>query len=82
MFNTGFDPEKIIEEQGLSQINDEKEIENAVKEVISQNPNVLEDYKAGKQNAMQFFIGQTMAKTKGKANPQIVREILNRELIK
>ncbi len=80
MFSTGLDPEQIIKEQGLIQINDKKEIESAVKEVIISNPNVVEDYRAGKQNAIQFFIGQTMLKTKGKANPQIVTEILNREL--
>jgi len=82
MFKTGADPSHIIEEKGLTQITDESEIENIIKEVISNNPKVIEDYKKGKANAFQFLIGQIMAQTKGKANPQIVNEILNKLLTK
>ena len=80
MFKTGADPSHIIKEKGLTQITDEAEIEKIVKEVISKNPKVVEDYKKGKANAFQFLIGQVMTQTKGKANPQLVNEILNKTL--
>ena len=80
MFSTGADPSHIIEEKGLSQITDEAEIEKIIKEVISKNPKAVEDFKKGKAHAFQFLIGQIMAQTKGKANPQIVKDILSKEL--
>jgi aspartyl-tRNA(Asn)/glutamyl-tRNA(Gln) amidotransferase subunit B len=82
MYKSGADPLHIIEEKGLSQISDEGEIQMAVKEVISQNEKVAADFKAGKQNALQFLVGQVMAKTKGKANPQMARNLLQKELTK
>ena len=82
MLKTGIDPSHIIKEKGLVQISDEGEIEKIIKEVILNNPKVVEDYKKGKENAFQYLIGQIMAKTKGKANPQIVRDILNQILTK
>ena len=80
MFKTGADPSHIIEEKGLIQITDEAKIEKIVKEVISKNQKAVEDFKKGKAHAFQYLIGQIMAQTKGKANPQIVRDILNRTL--
>ena len=80
MFSTGADPSHIIEEKGLSQITDEAEIEKIIKEVISKNPKAVEDFKKGKENAFQYLIGQIMAKTRGKANPQIVKDILSKTL--
>ena len=80
MFKTGADPSHIIEEKELDQITDTSEIENIIKEVISKNPKAVEDYQKGKENAFQFLIGQIMAKTKNKANPQIVGDILNKTL--
>jgi len=82
MFSTGADPSHIIEEKGLSQITDETEIEKIIKEVISKNPKAVEDFKKGKENAFQYLIGQIMAKTRGKANPQIVKDILSKTLTK
>jgi len=82
MFKTGADPSHIIEEKGLIQITDEAEIEKIVKEVISKNQKAVLDYKKGKENAFQFLIGQVMAKTQGKANPQIVRNIFKEKLDK
>jgi len=82
MFKTGADPSHIIEEKGLSQITDEAEIEKIIKEVISKNPKAVQDFKKGKETAIQFLIGQIMAQTKGKANPKIVRNILNKHLTK
>ncbi|MBI2041819.1 MAG: Asp-tRNA(Asn)/Glu-tRNA(Gln) amidotransferase subunit GatB, partial [Candidatus Nealsonbacteria bacterium] len=76
MFAKGLDPSHIIKEKGLTQITDESEIENIVKEVISQNPKPAEDFKNGKENALQFLVGQVMAKSHGKASPQAVRQAL------
>jgi len=80
MFSRGSDPVQIIKEKGLTQITDEPEIQKAVKEVIVQNPKAIEDYKKGKETALQFLIGQVMAKTQGKANPGIVSQILKKLL--
>jgi aspartyl-tRNA(Asn)/glutamyl-tRNA(Gln) amidotransferase subunit B len=82
MFSTGGDPSNIVDEKGLSQISDQGEIKKIIKEVILANPKVVEDYKGGKQNAFQFLIGQIMQKTKGKANPRSVKDILTEELTK
>jgi len=82
MFSTGADPSHIVEEKGLVQITDEAEIEKIIKEVISQNKKAVEDFKKGKENAFQYLIGQIMAKTRGKANPQLVRDILSKALTK
>jgi len=82
MFATGADPSHIIEEKGLIQITDEKELEIVISDAVFQNTKAVEDYKKGKENAFQYLIGQVMARTKGKANPQIVKEILNKILTK
>ncbi len=75
MFRTGKDPSNIIEERGLEQVSDAKKLENIALEIIATNEKVVADYKSGKQNALQFLVGQMMAKTKGKANPKITREL-------
>ena len=76
MFETGADPSNIIEEKGLVQVSDELEIEKAVKKVIEENKNAVEDYKKGKQNVLQFLAGQVMAATRGRAKPEIVQKLL------
>lgn len=80
MFETGGDPSQIIKDKGLEQITDSGEIEEAVREIIKANPKPVADYKEGKERVFQFLIGQVMAKTKGKANPQAVSEILRKLL--
>jgi len=82
MFSTGADPSHIIEEKGLSQITDEAEIGKIIKEVISKNSKAVQDFKKGKETAIQFLIGQIMAQTKGKANPIIVNKVLKQTLTK
>jgi len=82
MFKAGADPSHIIEEKGLVQITDGAEIEKVIKEVISKNPKAVNDYKKGKPNAFQYLIGQIMAQTKGKANPQLVNKLLKEGLTK
>jgi len=63
-------------------VSDEEELNAAVLEAISANPGPVADYKKGKQNSLMFLVGKVMAATKGKANPQIVIQILRGELEK
>jgi aspartyl-tRNA(Asn)/glutamyl-tRNA(Gln) amidotransferase subunit B len=80
MFKTGADPSHIIEEKDLSQITDEAEIEKIIKEVISKNSKAVDDFKKGKGNAFQYLIGQIMAASRGKANPDITSKLLTKIL--
>ncbi len=76
MINTGKSAKDIVEEKGLSQVSDEGELERFAKEAIEKNPKVVQDYRSGKKNAVMFLVGQVMKATRGKANPQKVRELL------
>lgn len=76
MFDSGKDPSQIIVDKDLSQISDEGALEEIVKTIIANNQNVVEDYKKGKEQALQFLVGQVMKETKGKANPGVAKEIL------
>jgi len=78
MLQTGKDPSQIIEDRGLSQIGDEKEIERIVKNIIEENQEAVQDYKSGKQNALQFLAGKVMAATRGRAKPEIVQQLLKK----
>jgi len=80
MFETGKNPDDIVSEQGLSQISDTSEIEEAILEVIKSNDQPVADYKAGKEQALKFLVGQVMKATKGRANPQMVNELLKKKL--
>ena len=80
MYQTGGDPTQIIESKNLMQVSDTGELDKIAEEIISKNQKSVEDYKSGKQNALQFLMGQVMAATKGKANPQIVITILKNKL--
>ena len=73
-----FDVLKHIGEEGLAALSDKKEIEKYCKEAIAENPKAAEDYKKGEEKALHFIIGQVMKKTKGKATPKEVNEILKR----
>lgn len=76
MFVSAKRPEDIVKEKGLIQISDEGELIEIVKQVLAENQQSVEDYKAGKDKAMGFLVGQSMKATKGKANPQIINKIL------
>ena len=80
MFKTGADPSHIIEEKGLSQLTDAGEVEKVIKDIISKNPKAVEDYKKGKTAALQFLVGQVMAATRGRAQPDTVQQLLKKEL--
>ncbi|MUG46584.1 Asp-tRNA(Asn)/Glu-tRNA(Gln) amidotransferase subunit GatB [Paenibacillus sp. FSL W8-0186] len=76
MLQSGKLPQQIVEEQGLVQISDEGAILAIVNEVIADNPASVEDYKAGKEKAIGFLVGQVMKRSKGKANPGLVNKLL------
>ena len=70
------DPEIIVKEKELVQITDNSEIEKIVEQVLAENPQSVEDYKAGKSNALKYLVGQSMRLSKGKANPQMINEMI------
>src|SRR5277367_5922009 len=80
MFATGDAPGAIVEKQGLAQVSDSGAIEKLCDEVIAANPKSAEDFRAGKAAALNFLKGQVMKLSKGKANPALVGEILEKKL--
>lgn len=82
LIENGGDPEKIVEEKGLVQISDEGQLREVVIEVIKNNEKSVSDYLAGKQKAIGFLVGQVMKLTKGKANPQMVNQLIVEEIEK
>ncbi len=74
------DPTTIVEEKGLKQQSDPKELENIINKVISENPKNVDSYKSGKDKLFGFFVGQVMKNSGGKANPKLVNEILKKKL--
>lgn len=80
MYYEGGDPTDIMSERGLEQLDDSAALEEAVQKIIAANPAQAEQYRGGKLTVFQFFIGQVMAATQGKANPKIVRELLEKLL--
>ena len=80
MFDKGGDPSTIVEEKNWKQMSDNSELENIIKSVIEKNPKAVEDFKAGKQNSLQFLAGQVMAVTRGTAKPEKVHQILKKLL--
>ncbi len=79
-FQSGKPPRKVVEEEGLLQISDQSELEEIVDQVISDNPDSIESYRGGKTKALGFLVGQVMKATKGKANPQLVNELLIKKI--
>lgn len=82
LVENGGDPETIVKEKGLVQISDEGALLKVIDEAINNNPQSVEDFKAGKQKAVGFLVGQIMKATKGQANPQMVNKLLVEELNK
>ena len=75
-------PDEIIKENGWIQISDEGAIKEVVIKVLNSNPQSVADYKAGKERALTYLVGQAMRETKGKANPQMLNKMLVEELKK
>ena len=82
LFEKPRDPEEIIEEKGWIQISDEGAIKEVVLKILESNPQSIADYKAGKDRALGFLVGQAMKETKGKANPQMLNKMFLEELNK
>ena len=77
---SGHAPDRIVKERGLVQVSDASHIETAVEKVMAENAAEVQAYRAGKTKLLGFFVGQVMRETKGKANPQVVNEVLKSKL--
>jgi len=80
MVKSDGDPLKIVEDKGLKQTSDPKEIENIVDKILASNQDKVEQYKSGKDKLFGFFVGQVMKEMKGKGNPQMINDILKNKL--
>jgi aspartyl-tRNA(Asn)/glutamyl-tRNA(Gln) amidotransferase subunit B len=81
MFQSGSDPQTIIHQKDLKPIQDSSTLESLLDKVLAKNPQAVELVKSGKTGSINFIIGKVMAETKGKANPQKLREMLEKKLI-
>ncbi len=80
VWQSGEDVAKIIESQGMQQISDEDELEKIIDKILIENTSQVEAYKSGKDKLFGFFVGQVMKATQGKANPNLVNELLKEKL--
>jgi aspartyl-tRNA(Asn)/glutamyl-tRNA(Gln) amidotransferase subunit B len=80
MIETGEDAARIVETKGLKQVSDSDALEKIIDEVITKNPQMLADYKSGKEKLFGFFVGQVMKESKGQANPTMVNDLLKKKL--
>ncbi|MHC1719646.1 MAG: Asp-tRNA(Asn)/Glu-tRNA(Gln) amidotransferase subunit GatB [Clostridiaceae bacterium] len=80
MFVSGKSADKVVSEKGLSQISDTSELEKIADDILDSNPQSIEDFKAGKKQAAGFLMGQLMKASKGKANPKVAKELLDKKL--
>ena len=76
LYKTGIDPSQYIEEKGLKKISGQGKLKEIAQKIINNNPEAVEDYRQGKEEAVKFLLGQIMRETKGKADPQQSREII------
>ncbi len=79
-FYSGDSPGKIVTAKGYAQINDSSTVEKALAEALEANPKAVDDYIQGKETAARFLVGQVMKITRGSANPELVNQLVNREL--
>ena len=80
MFATGKKAADIIKEKGLVQVSDEGAILKFIEDAIAANPAQVQQYREGRKNVLQFFVGQVMKASRGKANPQTVQKLLAEKL--
>ena len=76
LLREGGDARAVAQARGLFQVSDEEALKELAREIISEHPSVVEEYKAGKEASLQFLIGQGMKKTKGSANPETLKALL------
>jgi len=74
------DPQKIVEEKSLKQQSDPKALEALIDKIINDNRDKAVEYKQGKEKLFGFFVGQAMKASEGKANPQLINDILKKKL--
>ncbi len=82
MLQSGQNPDSIVEKKGLRQVSDESAIEKVVEEILQSNPDEVQRYLGGKDKLFGFFVGEIMKKTRGKANPKILNDLLKQKLEK
>ena len=80
MFESGRPPKEIVEELGLQQISDASQLVSIARQVITENPGPVEQFKGGKEGVINFLVGQIMRATRGKANPQLAEQVLREQL--
>jgi len=80
MEETGLDPREIVKSEGLEQVSGEGELSKIAEEVMKENPSAVEDYKKGKAQALQFLVGKTMGRLKGRGNPTVLQGIFKKLL--
>jgi aspartyl-tRNA(Asn)/glutamyl-tRNA(Gln) amidotransferase subunit B len=80
MFASGREAQDIVRERGLAQISDAEQLHGIVTQVLDENPDQVEEYLSGKEQVLGWFIGRVMGATRGKANPQLARELLKDRL--
>lgn len=80
MFESGRDAADIVAEKGLTQVSDSGAIEGEIDKVIAANPDKVAEFQSGKDKVLGWFVGQIMQATKGKANPQMVNQLLREKL--
>lgn len=80
LFENGGDPAQLVGQLGLAQVSDTGALETMVRQAIEANPKSAADYRAGKEAALKFLIGQVMRQSKGKANPQMTQDLLKKQL--
>ena len=78
LFEKGGDPDSMVKERGLAQVSDTGAIDQFAREVVAANPKVVEDFKNGKTAALQFLVGQVMKMSRGKANPKMAGEAIEK----
>ena len=79
-FETGEEIEKIVEARGLKQVSDTGALDGVIAEVIAENPGPVEQFRSGKEGAINALVGQVMKKTKGSANPKLTADLLRERL--
>jgi aspartyl-tRNA(Asn)/glutamyl-tRNA(Gln) amidotransferase subunit B len=80
MYRTGKPPKTIIEEKGMIQITDEAALAKTIAEILAANTAQVEQYRGGKEKLFGYFVGQVMKATQGKANPQLINDLLKKML--
>ncbi len=80
LLSKGGSPKQLVKERGLGMIGDPKIIEEIIDKLILNHPNEVESFRAGKKELLGFFVGQLMKETKGKADPKLANQILNKKL--